>query len=388
MLPSGVKSWRWSYTFPSPADNRLQKRTIAFGKFPDVPLVLARERYYEARKKRAAGTDPMVARKETKLAIRATTEAEEANFAVAAEKWMIRWSKGKPERSIKAQRKRLDEYLLPALGNKSLNSINAQDVRHVVEPLEEKGMSGKPAPEQARRCWAITSQIFSFAIAKGLAMRNPTKDINIGDALTPPGEVKHHAHVESKELPALLRAMHEYPGNPQTKLALELLSLTLVRTNELVGARWGEIDWAGNCWRIPATRMKMHGAHIVPLSTQARGLLEYLQKATVSTDLIFPDPLDPDKPMDPTLLVRALWAMGYKHQMTAHGWRALGSTWLHEAGYDHQHIELQLAHSPRDRVSASYNFATYLEPRRTMMQRWADHLDEARESGKLLIMTA
>jgi hypothetical protein len=70
--------------------------------------------------------------------------------------------------------------------------------------------------------------------------------------------------------------------------------------------------------------------------------------------------------------------------MTGHGFRGLASTILHEQGYTHDHIELQLAHAPRNAVSAAYNHALYLEPRARMMQNWADFLEQAQRGGKVL----
>jgi len=70
--------------------------------------------------------------------------------------------------------------------------------------------------------------------------------------------------------------------------------------------------------------------------------------------------------------------------MTGHGFRKVASTILHELAFEHAHIELQLAHQERDKVSAAYNFATYLPQRRRMMQEWADHLDMLRQGGKVL----
>jgi hypothetical protein len=76
-----------------------------------------------------------------------------------------------------------------------------------------------------------------------------------------------------------------------------------------------------------------------------------------------------------TILV-ALGRMGYKGIMTGHGFRGIASTALHEQGFDHKHIELQLAHAERNQVSASYNHALYLEQRKKMMQDWADYIDK------------
>ena len=68
--------------------------------------------------------------------------------------------------------------------------------------------------------------------------------------------------------------------------------------------------------------------------------------------------------------------MGYKHRMTGHGFRGIASTLLHEMGFEHAHIEIQLAHQERNAVSASYNHATYLTQRAVMMQNWGYYLSK------------
>jgi integrase len=87
--------------------------------------------------------------------------------------------------------------------------------------------------------------------------------------------------------------------------------------------------------------------------------------------LLFPDGIDHRKPMSNNTILLALKHMGYGGVMTGHGFRGLASTLLHEQGWPHEHIELQLAHAPRNATSASYNHAFYLEPRGKMMQEWA-----------------
>ena len=84
--------------------------------------------------------------------------------------------------------------------------------------------------------------------------------------------------------------------------------------------------------------------------------------------------------MSNNTILGALKRMGYGGRMTGHGFRGIASTALHEHGFDHMHIELPLAHQERDAISAAYNFATYLPQRRKMMQWWADHLDNVRQT--------
>jgi integrase len=184
--------------------------------------------------------------------------------------------------------------------------------------------------------------------------------------------------VDAKELPKLLHAIDTYVGADHTRLALQLMALTFVRTSELTGARWIEFDINAARWDIPAERMKMKTPHVVALSKQALAVLEKLREISFDRELVFPGDLKPAKPMSNNTLLFALYRMGYRGRMTGHGFRGVASTILHEQGWPHQHIELQLAHQERDATSAAYNHALYLEPRVIMMQAWANYLDEAR----------
>jgi integrase len=162
------------------------------------------------------------------------------------------------------------------------------------------------------------------------------------------------------------------------------MSLTFVRTSELIGAKWAEFDQETARWDIPSERMKMRTPHIVPLSRQALDVLATLRTLTGQRELLFPGDRNARKSMSNNTILKALERMGYKGRMTGHGFRGLASTILHEQGYNHEHIELQLAHAPRNAVSAAYNHALYLEPRAKMMQGWADYLEQTQRGGKVL----
>ncbi len=203
-----------------------------------------------------------------------------------------------------------------------------------------------------------------------------------------PRKKEHFARVDAKELPELLRKIESYPGAVYTRMAMKLMALTFVRTGELIAAHWDEFDLDAAEWRIPAERMKMRTPHIVPLATQAVDLLRSLHELRGLSGLLFPGERDHEKPMSNGAILGALKRMGYSGRMTGHGFRGIASTTLHEMGFDHAHIELQLAHQERDAVSAAYNFATYLPQRRKMMQHWADHLDALRKGAKVMPLRA
>lgn len=194
----------------------------------------------------------------------------------------------------------------------------------------------------------------------------------------------NYARVDEKQLPDLLRKIELYQGTHLTRLAMKLMALTFVRTSELIQASWSEFDLEAARWDVPAERMKMRTSHIVPLSRQAVEVLRMLHELTGKGERVFPGDRNAKRPMSNNTILKGLERMGYKGAMTGHGFRGVASTILHEQGYPHEHIELQLAHAPRNAVSAAYNHALHLKARMQMMQEWADYLDQMRQGARVL----
>jgi integrase len=317
----------------------------------------------------------MAMRKAEKAAKR---EAGANSFSAIASLWLEHWRADKSPRHADTTKRRLEANVFPILGARPISQIEPLELVGMVRTIEARG-----AGDLAKRALETTGQIFRFAIAHGFAVRNPAAEFKPSDVLRPTKKV-NLARIDARELPDLLRAIEVYRGKVVTRLAMKLLVLTFVRTSELIEARWEEIDLDACRWNIPAERMKMDTPHIVPLSRQAIEVLELLQTLSGGGELLFPGDRDSKKPMSNNTILLALERMGYRGRQTGHGFRGLASTILHEQGYDHEHIELQLAHSPRNAVSAAYNHALYLEPRAKMMQDWADFLERIQRGGKLL----
>jgi integrase len=365
VTPSGGKIWRWTYRIEGRA------KLMTFGKYPDVPLVLARERHSEARKLLATGVDPMAERKAEKA-------ASENSFQSVACLWLEHWQDGKSPRHVAYVKRRMDADILPCLGARPVAAIEAPELVAMTKAIEQRG-----ARDIAKRALESTGQVFRYAIAHGFARRNPASEIRPSDVLKSSRKV-NYARVDARELPSLLRSIEVYQGTHVTRLALKLMALTFVRTSELIGARWAEFDFDAARWNIPAERMKMRTPQIVPLAKQALDVLDTLRTLTGDSEWLFPGDRNAKKPMSNNTILKALERMGFKGRMTGHGFRGLASTILHEQGYSHEHIELQLAHAPRNAVSAAYNHALYLEPRAKMMQDWADFLERTQRGGKVL----
>ncbi len=358
--PSGSKLWRWKYRFDG------KEKVLPLGQYPDISLAQAREAREDARKLLALGNDPMAQRKAQKIARRL---AVEDTFAATAKKWWESWKAARSDSHTLYVWRRLEADIFPAIGARPITEIEAPELVAMMKKIEERG-----ALDIAKRALQTCSQIFRYAIAHGAAKRNPAVDIRPSDVLAS-RKKENYARVDARELPQLLRKIEVYNGSTITRVAIKLMSMTFVRTKELIGARWAEFDLDAARWDIPSERMKMKTPHIVPLSTQAVTLLRSLHTLTGHSALLFPGERDHEKPMSNNTILGALDRMGYAGQMTGHGFRGLASTLLHEQGWPHEHIELQLAHQERNQVSASYNHALYLQPRAKMMQAWSDFLD-------------
>ena len=74
-------------------------------------------------------------------------------------------------------------------------------------------------------------------------------------------------------------------------------------------------------------------------------------------------------------MLQALYRMGYWGVMTGHVFRGLASTVMHEAGFHHEHIDAQLTHKKKDKVSAAYDHSKYLSQRVDLMAWWGNYVD-------------
>lgn len=366
--PISSKLWRWKYRFLG------KEKVMSLGAYPDVSLAQARDGMAAARKLLASGTDPMAQRATDKITKQASAEN---SFQSVASLWWDHWHSAKSARHADDVKRRLNADVFPAIGARPVSEIQAHELVAMVQTISKRG-----ALDIAKRALQTSGQVFRYAVAHGLAQRNPASDIKPSDVLAS-RKAGNYARISAKELPELLRHIEGYTGAAITRLAMKLMALTFVRTSELIGAHWAEFDLEAGRWDIPATRMKMKTPHIVPLSTQAVNVLQTLQLVSGRGTLLFPGERDHEKSMSNNTILGALDRMGYKGRMTGHGFRGVASTLLHEMGFDHAHIELQLAHQERNEVSAAYNHATYFKQRTKMMQHWADYLDSC-TTGKVL----
>lgn len=358
VTPSGGMHWRMKFRFNG------KENIFSIGSYPYTTLAQARRIRDEARLNLKDGINPNEAKKQKKLQV-----DENTLFRALAMEWMQDRKAVIKETTYLRDLSVFEKDLFPALGDMPIDQIKGKDVLACAKKIEERG-----ALEMAKRSIPLTGRIFRFAIRKGIIENDPTP--HLGEALKP-RKVKNMARLDISEFPAFLERMDRYHGNFIIRSALQLMTLTFVRTAELRMMEWNEIDYENRLWRIPAHKMKMAMPHIVPLSKQALEILQKIQPITGIKQYVFYN-YSTAKPISSNALLCAIRTMGYNGKMTGHGFRGLASTTLHEQGYMHDAIEIQLAHRVGNAVSQAYNHAQHLEYRVKMMQEWSDFIDGLR----------
>lgn len=371
LSPSGGKLWRWKYRYLG------KEKRLALGTYPDVSLAEARDRCHEARSLLANGADPGEARKVQKAA--KILHVANSFEAVACE-WFAKHMTDKAQTHANKVIGRLKKDIFPWIGSRPIADIRPPEMLAVLQRIEKRG-----AIETAHRLRGICGQVFSYAIKTGRAERNASSDLR--GALTPV-VVKHHAAItDPVKVGELLRAFDGFAGTFVVQCALKIAPFLFVRPGELRKARWADIDFDGAEWRYQATKTKTN--HIAALATQVLTILRDLHPLTGKSEYVFPGARSNGRPMSEAAINAALRRLGYdtKTEITGHGFRAMARTILHEKlGFKPEVIEHQLAHKVPDALGTAYNRTKFLDERRSMMQTWADYLENLKAGAEVILL--
>lgn len=353
--PSGGKLWRMRYRFDG------KEKLLSFGAYPEIKLADARALRDKAKRALAEGRDPGANAKAALSAPAGDT------FEAVAREWIkaqaLAWSPAHSARVLS----RFERDAFPAIGSTAVAEVTAPQILAMLRPVEDR------APDIAGRIRMTTGAIMRYAIATGRASRDPAADLR--GALKPLPRVKHMARIEAGELSSFLQKLSRYDGEKQTRLAIEFVIHTFVRTNELRFGKWAEID--GEIWRIPGARMKMGRDHIVPLTPQSLAILAQLKVIAADSEWIVPGGRT-GKPISENTMIFGMYRLGYHGRATVHGFRGLASTVLNESGlWSVDAIEKQLAHEPTNKVRSAYNAAQLLPERKRMLEWWSDYIAAA-----------
>ena len=167
--PAGSKLWRWKYRVLG------KEKVMSLGAYPDVSLAQARDGLDKARKVLAAGDDRMATRKADKVAKRA---AAEDSFESVARMWWAHWKPARSEPHAGQVMRRFEADVFPHIDARPVAEIQAPELVTMLKAIEGRGVN-----DLAKRALQSSGQVFRYAIAHGLAKRNPPIDIKPSDVL-------------------------------------------------------------------------------------------------------------------------------------------------------------------------------------------------------------
>ena len=370
---SGGKLWRFDFSYNG------KRKTLSIGKYPTVSLVEARQAAENARRLLVSGQDPSEAKQQEK---RERQAAALNTFEAIARRWhsdnLIRWKENHAARVLRY----FETDVFPVIGEMPIQEIRVSDIKTVLDGVMARGVNN--TAEKIRE-W--TGAIFDYAVMLEIVETNPAYSLR---KYIPAKQTDHRPALPREELTEFFRRLILAEIDPQNRIALILNMLTFLRSTELRGGQWNEIDFDAAMWTVPAQRMKHEKTapkppHAVPLADWTLELLAELKELTGNTPFLFPSRTKTDGFISDATISRIIERMGYKGRVTPHGFRSLASSVLNEQGFNPDAIERQLAHIENNKIRAAYNRADYLNERKELMQWYSDFLRERYNQALQLI---
>jgi integrase len=372
LIVNGPTSKNWSYRYWKDG----KERWHGLGSFKDVSLKEARLARDAARlrvkgDRNTPGIDIVEERRTAREELKAEEiKSVQPTFEQCAEAYICEhwntWSKKHRDQWPSS----LKRYAYPTIGKLTIPEIRPSHIHELLKPiwLEKR--------ETANRVRGRVETI----IAKNVDVddkdfRNPaelTKQLREKLPKRSKRVVRHHPALPYADISKFMATLAKAQGTAAAML--RFLILTACRTNEVVEARWSEIDSSSSIWKIPGERMKMDQDHHVPLVDQALSILDQMRDGRQS-ELIFTNPEGGQ--FSENAMLALLDRLGYGH-VTVHGFRSTFATWAEECtDFPDGVREAALAHKYKSETTAAYQRGQKLEKRRALMRDWAASISEA-----------
>ena len=369
---------------------------MGLGSCEHVSLADARDKARELHRKiKVDGINPLEERRAAKARARLQA-AKTKTFKQCAEAFImdkrLEWGYA----HAKKYESSLALHVYPIIGGLSVADIDAGLVLEVlqqpVETQEGKATFWNTKTETASRVRGRIESVLQWAKVRGLrgGSENPANWKTLQYALPLKSKVCREENFPAlpyAEIGAFMADLRKYDG--MAARALEFLVLTAVRSGEVRGATWEEINLAERMWTIPAERMKMNKEHIIPLSDAAMKLLESLPRHEGNNHIF---PAEKVAKLYDTALLMVIQRMhksklaidgkGWidpkqsNRTITVHGFRSCFDDWATETTtHDDKAIDYSLAHKLPDKVRAAYQRGGMIDKRAQLMTDWARYCD-------------
>jgi integrase len=260
----------------------------------------------------------------------------------------------------------LKTYVFPVMGDKRVDQVETSDVLRALSPI------WLAKPETARRIRQRISIVLDWAKAAGHRTGdNPVE--GVGRGLPRQNEKRgHFAAIAYADVPEFVRKLPTVAASEYARLGFEFLILTAARTNEVLGARWREVDFDKAIWTVSAERMKAGREHRVPLAPRSLAVLRSAREISDGSGLIFPG-RSVGEPMSSMVFLMLLRRMG--ETFTAHGFRSAFRDWASECtNFPREVCEMALAHTIKDKTEGAYRRGDLFAKRAELMVAWCRYI--------------
>ena len=351
------KTWIFRYMIAG------RRREMGLGSLDVVSLSQARARILEVRKILSDGLDPIEVRETERrqVASRGVTLAECVSQYVESKRHAWTCAKQAPDWIASFKNHAAPLMELP------VSEIDRDGVLRVLRAV------WYAKPETGKRVRNRLERVLGYAKVMGYRTgENPAQWRDNLDHVLPTrasvAPVVNFPSMNRNELPSFMKALAHQQGAAYR--ALEFLIFTAARTNEVLKARWADIDFEAAVWTVPWEGMKKKRTHRVPLSRQALEVLR-TQRTFVESEWVFPGRIC-GRPLSNMALLMVMRRMGRFE--VSHGFRSTFKDWAAECTeFGDELSEKALAHQVKDQTKAAYQRGDMLEKRKAMMQAWADY---------------
>ena len=352
---SGARRWTLRVTVLG------RRRDMGLGGVSTVSLEEARELAYQYKKIARSGGDPILERQKNK--------GLQTTLIYCAKKvHQINLPTWKNQKFAKQWFSSLEHHVFPTIGKLPISQVTSADILRVLTPIwNTKGDTAKKIKQRLRMIikWARAQGYFQGDDPVELAEQALPKQLKSDD---------HHKSLEFEKLPEMISNLKKSKISLPTKLALEFTILSACRTNEVLNAKWEEIDLTKLVWSIPSERMKGGKVHQVPLTDRMTVILNDCKKLKTNNDLLFPSEINGEALSNNTM--RLALKKRLKIDATVHGMRSSFKDWASETtNFANEVSEMALAHTISNKTELAYRRRTLIEKRRQLMQRWSDYLN-------------
>jgi integrase len=371
----GTKLWEFRYTSPT----TLKRRKSSLGKYPDVPLTLARDKARNYRELIAKEIDPIDNNKALKQKIKID---QKGIFDKVVDEWFVKQKKELATSTYTRKVGQFENDVKPFFKGRLISTIKHPEI---VKLLEMKAIK---APESVSRLFQYLNNLWQYATMKGYCDFNIIANIHKKTILTPPKAKNYPKITDTKILKELVNKIYHYKGAYSTKNALKFVMHLPLRADNLVNLKWEYIDLDNKILTIPRHLMKAKDENmpdfIMPLTHQVIEILEE-QKLFASGTFVFKTDGYANVPICSETPNRALERMGFNDEEIGkktrlHGFRgtfrSLADTYQSKHNISKEAKERALDHLPKNAVERAYTHkADYINELEILMRWWSDYIN-------------